>query len=151
MLTHLLHILESLPVYPAVLSGLVLRYTLTQSHSLRVETLVVDSLLSRAHNLGYNPWRETAVLHIGDDVLLVARAAERSTMLQLRAVLVIRAAEGEHLLGHVALEGTQVSAEYRLKLIQVHTSLGSLSLHGILVQIVAGTVVQIVSLEAWRE
>ena len=150
MHTHLLHILESLPVYPAILSG-AFRYTLTQSQSLRVETLVVDSLLSRTHNLGNNPWRETAVLHIGDDVLLVARTAERSTMLQLRSVLVIRAAEGENLLGHVALEGTQVSAEYCLKLIQVHTSLGSLSLHGILVQIVAGTVIQIVSLEAWRE
>lgn len=62
--------------------------------------------------------RVSAVLHVGDDVLLIARAAQRAAMHQLRAKLIVGAANGKALFGHIALEGARVLAVGGLKLVQ---------------------------------
>ena len=54
---------------------------------------------------------------------------------QFRTVLVVRAADGEEELRYAALEGTQVLAESRLKLVETHQRLACHCLHEVLVGI----------------
>ena len=88
--------------------------------------------------------RVSAVLHVGDDVLLIARAAQRAAMHQLRAKLIVGAANGKALFGHIALEGAQVLAVGGLKLVQADVTLAGMGLLHVLVQIVARAVVGII-------
>ena len=88
--------------------------------------------------------RVSAVLHVGDDVLLIARAAQRAAMHKLRAKLIVGAANGKALLGHIALEGAQVLAVGGLKLVQADVTLAGMGLLHVLVQIVARAVVGII-------
>lgn len=72
--------------------------------------------------------RVSAVLHVGDDVLLIARAAQRAAMHQLRAKLIVGAANGKALFGHIALEGARVLAVGGLKLVQADVPLAGMGL-----------------------
>ena len=88
------------------------------------------------------PGRVTAVLLVGDKLQAVGGSAERGTMGQFGAILVVGTADGESELREIALEGTQVLAENRLKLVEAYRRLAAESLHEVLVGIVTRGIVE---------
>ena len=71
---------------------------------------------------------------------------------QFRAILVVRTADGEIELGNAALEGTQVLAECRLKLVEAHQRLARERLHEVLVGVACRRLIdEIRSEHCWQQ
>ena len=152
MAAHQLDVVPRQPVCP--LQGLALRmahHLLTQCHCLGKHVVVVYRVVYRTLDALYQPRTVAAVLLVGDELLVVGGAAERSAVGHLRTVLVVRSADGECHLGHVALEGAQVLAEYHLKLVETEQSLAAESLHEVLVGVGSRRVVEEVLAQLWGQ
>ena len=145
------HQLDVVPRQPECpLQRLALRmahHLLTQCHCLGKHVVVVYRTLDALYQLR----TVAAVLLVGDELLVVGGAAERSAVGHLRTVLVVRSADGECHLGHVALEGAQVLAEYHLKLVETEQSLAAESLHEVLVCVGSRRVVEEVLAQLWGQ
>ena len=113
--------------------------------------VVVDGVVYRTLDALHYPWAVAAVLLVGDKLLTVGGAAERTPVGQLGAILVVRATDGEGELGDIALEGTQVLAEDALKLVQTEQCLAGESLHEVLVGVGSRGVVEEVLAQHWRQ
>ena len=85
--------------------------------------VVVYRVVYRTLDALYQPRTVAAVLLVGDDLYAVAGATEGTTVQQFRTILVVGAADGEHQLGDVALEGAQPLAEGRLQLVEAYQCL----------------------------
>ena len=152
MAAHQFDVVPRQPECP--LQGLALRmahHLPTQCYCLGKHVVVVYRVVYRTLDALYKPRTVAAVLLVGDELLVVGGAAERSAVGHLRTVLVVRSADGECHLGHVALESAQVLAEYHLKLVETEQSLAAESLHEILVGIGSRRVVEEVLAQLWGQ
>ena len=111
--------------------------------------VVVDGVVYRTLDALHYPWTVAAILLVGDKLLTVGGAAERTSVGQLGAILVVRTADGEGELGDIALEGAQVLAEDALKLVQAEQRLAGESLHEVLVGIGSRGVVEEILAQGW--
>ena len=143
MTAHLVDVITGEPEGPVLrLIHTVIHHFLAQCQSLGKDVLIVYRMVYRTLDALHNPWRITAVLLVGDKLLTVGGAAERGTVGQFAAVLVVGAADGEGELREVALEGTQVLAEDALELIETDHRLAAECLHEVLVGIAGSGVVE---------
>ena len=143
MEAHQLDVIASQPESPVQRRVLLaLHHLLTQSQCLGIDVVVVYRVVYRTLDAVHYPGRVTAVLLVGDKLLAVGGSAERGTMGQFGAILVVGTADGESELREIALEGTQVLAENRLKLVEAYRRLAAESLHEVLVGIVARGIVE---------
>ena len=151
-------VLRREPVHPRLLLAIgcgrerfLLHHLLSQRQGLGIEMAVVDGCIARTLNAFHLPYEVAACLLFADDVDVVARAAERGVMEQLRAVAGIGTSQGDGGLGDDALEGAEVLAHGRLKLVETDESLAGTQLQEVLVVVVGGGVVGVILAQLGRQ
>ena len=152
VVAHLVDVLTGEPEGPVLSVFLAAaHHLLAQCQSLGIDVLIVYRMVYRTIYALYNPWRIAAVLLVGDKLLTVGCAAERSTVGQFATVLVVGTADGEGELREVALEGTQVLAEDGLELIETDHRLAAECLHEVLVGITGSGIVEEILAQLWGQ
>ena len=151
-------VLRREPVHPRLLLAIGcgrerfrLHHLLSQRQGLGIEMAVVDGCLARTLNAFHLPYEVATGLLFADDVDVVARAAERGVVEQLRAVAGIGTSQGDGGLGDDALEGAEVLAHGCLKLVETDESLAGTQLQEVLVVVVGGGVVGVILAQLGRQ
>ena len=151
-------VLRREPVHPRLFLAIgcgrerfLLHHLLSQRQGLGIEMAVVDGCLARTLNAFHLPYEVAAGLLFADDVDVVARTAERGVVEQLRAVTGIGTSQGDGGLGDDALEGAEVLAHGRLKLVETDESLAGTQLQKVLVVVVGGGVVGVILAQLGRQ
>ena len=151
-------VLRREPVHPRLLLAIgcgrerfLLHHLLSQRQGLGIEMAVVDGCLARTLNAFHLPYEVATRLLFADDVDVVARAAERGVVEQLRAVAGVGTSQGDGGLGDDALEGAEVLAHGCLKLVETDESLAGTQLQEVLVVVVGGGVVGVILAQLGRQ